>query len=921
MVFFEFCAQELPLVNQFTPEDYKAESQNWAISQAENGFLYVANNSGLLEFNGASWKLYPTPNETIIRSVKVVQEKIFTGFYMDFGFWEKDEYGLLQYTSIVKQKEISLLDDEQIWNIVALDGWMLFQSLQRIYIYNLETGFVKKINSRENAVISKMFKVDDNVYFQETGSGIFKIEKGIPVLVSDAEVFKQVAVVLAFKKENQLVFLTDSKGFFTIDKPYFFDDNELQVYLSDKTIYTAKKLSNNNFVIGTISNGVVSATEKGKVIFEINQRKGLLNNTVLTVFEDNSNNVWLGLDNGISKIDITSSLRVYKDVEGTLGTVYASSLHNGFLYLGTNQGLFYKKYPSKSEFEFIQGSQGQVWHLTKFKETLFCGHNSGMFIVDQGDIKKISNIHGAWGIKKLTDKSFLQGNYDGLYVFEKSLKGWGMKNKITGFNRSARYFELYHDNTVFINHEYKGVYKLKLNDSLTKVVNIAIDSSVQKGIHSSLIKYQDNIIYAHKDGVFRYHDKLRGFMKDTLLNQLIKKETFLSGRLIYDDASKKLFSFSKQNINFLRPDKFSANSIIEERGVSNALRKGAVGYENIQKLSGTNYLLGTLNGYLVVDLKENEENEYWVGINSIKNHELNSESSSLRLNESITLPAKQNNLEFQYSVPNLSNDKQVVYQYMLKGYMDEWSPWLNEYKVLFENLPFGDYTFQVRAKVGNQLVDNTPEYTFTIKRPWYFSNMAILIYVLSILAFSVFMDRIYKSYYGKKREEELKKQEQEFRLQNLAKEKEFIEIKNKQLNQDVDSKNRELAISTMSMIKKNELLGSIKKEILNITDEKSIKNVVKIIDANINNNDDRKMFEEAFNNADKDFIKKIKKLHNNLTPNDLRLCAYLRFNLSSKEIAPLLNISSRSVEVKRYRLRKKMNLAHDVNLTTYILEI
>jgi len=81
------------------------------------------------------------------------------------------------------------------------------------------------------------------------------------------------------------------------------------------------------------------------------------------------------------------------------------------------------------------------------------------------------------------------------------------------------------------------------------------------------------------------------------------------------------------------------------------------------------------------------------------------------------------------------------------------------------------------------------------------------------------------------------------------------------------------------------------------------------------------MFQEAFNNADKNFIKKIKAIHSELTPNDLRLCAYLRLNLSSKEIAPLLNISPRSVEVKRYRLRKKMKLDHDENLTDYIINI
>ena len=72
-------------------------------------------------------------------------------------------------------------------------------------------------------------------------------------------------------------------------------------------------------------------------------------------------------------------------------------------------------------------------------------------------------------------------------------------------------------------------------------------------------------------------------------------------------------------------------------------------------------------------------------------------------------------------------------------------------------------------------------------------------------------------------------------------------------------------------------------------------------------------------NADTDFLKKVKLAHPSLTPNDLRLCAYLRLNLSSKEIAPLLNISVRSVEIKRYRLRKKMELHHDQGLVEYIL--
>jgi DNA-binding CsgD family transcriptional regulator len=125
----------------------------------------------------------------------------------------------------------------------------------------------------------------------------------------------------------------------------------------------------------------------------------------------------------------------------------------------------------------------------------------------------------------------------------------------------------------------------------------------------------------------------------------------------------------------------------------------------------------------------------------------------------------------------------------------------------------------------------------------------------------------------------------------------------------------------MSMIKKNSLLGSIKAELQSLSNLSGLSSVIRIIDQNINNDDDWNFFEEAFNNADQDFLKKIKEIHPNLTPNDLRLCAYLRLNLSSKEIASLLNISSKSVEIKRYRLRKRMNLEHGANLISYILSV
>jgi len=263
----------------------------------------------------------------------------------------------------------------------------------------------------------------------------------------------------------------------------------------------------------------------------------------------------------------------------------------------------------------------------------------------------------------------------------------------------------------------------------------------------------------------------------------------------------------------------------------------------------------------------------------------------------------------------------VSYQYRLEGLDDQWSDWFKNPSVSVKNLRFGEYTFKVRALVGNQLSKNIDSFTFRIKRPWYYSNWAILCYILSVGVFIFIIHKLFKSYYKKQQALILEENLRKIKRNKFKAEKQIVQINIEKLRLDIASKNRELAISTMSIIKKNEFLNTIKDQLKKVDNTPEVKSVIKTINRNINNTDDWKFFEKAFNNADKDFLKKMKSLHPDLTPNDLKLCAYLRLNLTSKEIAPLFNISVKSVEVKRYRLRKKMALPHENNLAEYILNL
>lgn len=923
-ILFLFCSsvwsQEIPPINVFTTEDYGAENQNWAISQTSNKFIYVANNKGLLEFNGANWELYPTPNETIMRSVKCYENRIYTGFYMDFGFWEKNDFGSLFYTSIVENSKIQMLEDEQIWEISELDDWMLFKSLQRIYLYNLKTKVFKIIEASNN--INKLTKIENTIYFQELGKGVFMIENGVPKLISNHSILKENKIVEFFFKDDKLFVLTQKKGFF------FLENSELkkwlipaEKFLSNKTIYSAAKLKNGNIVLGTISNGFIKLYENGELFYQINQGLGLSNNTILSVFEDVDDNIWLGLDNGINSINLKSPFKSFIKKTNFWGTIYASIIYKENLYLGTNQGLYFKKKDSNDDFKFVDNTQGQVWNLQEINNTLFCSHDSGTFIIKENNAVLIKGVEGTWGLRKINENTLIQGNYDGLYVLIKDGQLWKLRNKINGFSTSSKYFIIKDNNKVFVSHEYKGVFKLDIDKEYRNVIKVVKDKSVEKGIHSSIIEYHKDIFYACKKGVYRYVEANNNFEIDTTYSKLMPAEKFLSAKLIFDKLNNKLWSFTKDDIRYFTPGKLSDKPNLKIIPIKGALHIGASGYENIIHLQEKKYLIGTSDGYLTVDLNTiKEPKDFYININKVLNNKIDKSQRTIKLKDKPTFNNDENNLEFFYSVSNYNKTSSIKYQYKLEGLNEKWSKLTKNNSFLFENLPFGNYTFKVRASIDNKLSENIAEYSFKVDKAWYISNVFVFLYVLLSIILGYLIHVASKRYYRKQREDLLEKTQRELELKELENSQKIIKLNNDKLRADIESKNRELATSTMSIIKKNEFLNSIKSELVTQGKE-GLDKVVKIIDKNLNNTDDWKMFQEAFNNADKNFLKKIKSKHSNLTPNDLRLCAYLRLNLSSKEIAPLLNISPRSVEVKRYRLRKKMDLPHDANLTNYILEI
>ncbi len=653
---------------------------------------------------------------------------------MEFGYWQRNKLGGLDYTSLSQNIGIPLIEDEEFWNILALDDFIVFQSLKRIYIYNIKDDTAKIINT--DTTITKMFKVGETIYFQRKGKGVFKIEYGKDYLIFDDATFNNDEVITIFQNNEELLVLTQNEGLYTFKNGNLAkSDVESNNYLSNFSFYDAIRLKDNRFILGTIANGIICLNQKGEFEYQINQNKGLANNTVLSLFEDLENNIWLGLDNGISYMNMNAPYKVFTDSKGILGSVYTAAVYDDNLYLGTNQGLFYKKLGIVDDFKFVNGTQGQVWSLREIDNMLFCGHNSGTYAIIGDESKKISNVQGTWDISKLDENPeiLLQGNYDGLYILERSNNSWKLRNKIEGFNNSSRYFETL-GNKIFVNHEYNGVFELEVDNGFTQVENVIINTTI-KGANSGILKYQEDLLYAYKDGIFKYNEEDNSFVKDSFYSQIYREDEYESGKLILTQPEDILWVFTKSDISFVNRDQLTNAPKIKGVPLTKDMREGILGYEHITRLDDSQYLIGTTSGYMIFDINNLAIKDFQVHIGSIINN--NIKSAEVFIDKAVKgdFDPNENNMTISYYSPEFYRYLDAQYQFRLLGIYDNWSDWSENSNASFENLPFGDYTFKVSKDREYHFKEHSFIFIQYCKALVYFQFIDYHIYFRDIIVF------------------------------------------------------------------------------------------------------------------------------------------------------------------------------------------
>jgi len=929
----------LPFITNYGASTYHAGIQNFDIVQDELGRIFVANNLGLLEFDGKNWFRYGL-NNTKVRSAFVSKDnRIFVGSQGDFGFLEANGQGKLEYTSLADSLPSPVRDFDETWKVFGSGESVYFCTFERIYVYHGQGLDV--IDPGKRLDIS--FQVANQVITQLVGEGLFEVNlEGLnPIRNGNFFKDKRVSTILPFDQNTWLV-STFSHGLFLYDgnvRPFPLQGN---FWKNEYLINYSTRLKNGNIALATQNAGLFVIDKEGKLLNHLDKDAGLMDLTINYIFEDSQQGLWLAMNNGVARVDLFSPFSVIDDRMGLEGSGYAAVKVGDDVFLGTNNGLFLWK---EDQIIPISGTEGQVYSIQNIRGEIILNHHNGTFSIQSNKAIPISTVQGAWIVKAHPKNPdfYIQGTYTGLSLFKKVGGRLQFIQKIKGFEESSRVME-FDGTTLWVAHGYKGVYRITLSEDLGTVLESKLYNSAHGFPNDVLInvfKAADRLLFTANGGIYQFDQEKERVLPMDEFNSLFGYGTVMAD--LESDALGNIYFIEQSRLGIIRFQKNRQLSL-HYSPFNKLKRLWNDDLANVLVLDEQHILIGAKQGFIHYDPQKDQvkPNQTKVFFREIRNDgELENLlysghgtiSGLSQGGEVSSFPYSQNSFTFDFGSPHFESGEEIQYQYRLQNYDVDWSDWSTDSRKEYTNLPEGEYVFSVRAKTIFDEVTEPIEYSFTIRPPFYRSVVAYMVYasLIGALLFLAFkwVDKRYKKQTLVLQQEKFKAlQQKDDVIESITQrsEEEIVRLKNAQLQSEIDFKNQELTSSAMNLIQKNKLLSTIKNSLKSLTNDSlssemqtQLNRLVRSIDKDLEGVENWSAFAENFDQVHGKFITRLKEHFPELTAQEIKFSAYIRMNLNTKEIANLLGISVRGVEIGRYRVRKKLGLSRQDSLSDFLL--
>ena len=760
-----------PFIQNYSYMDYKGDNQVWGGVQAKNGLLYFVNSEfGILEYDGVNWKHIKFTNNSSGRSIDISKDgTIFVGGVGDIGYL-KTVNGETKFISIKKNIPKKYRNFEYVWETVATDNGVYFGTNNIIYRWH--NNKITIIENKNGFHITR--KVNGIGYTRiYENEGLMRLDKDKLTLIPDGEKFKDISMngLINYNKNNILI-LSRDKGIFIFDgkklKPFKTDADK---FLLKNKIYDGKKINRNLFVIATKQAGVIGIDRKGKIKFFLNKKIGLRDNLVTGLFVDKNKDLWITSDNGISKVEIPSSLSRYGTFSGIKASINDIIKYNGSLYLSTMTGIYKENSNPKNEkeiFKKLKGITTNCWEMVNINDNLIVGTNDGLYKIDKNklikidvDLKDITNLI----VSKNNSNILYLSTKDGISIVKLKDNKFELITKNIGIDFQPWSLAITNNGILWGTSEIGDVFNVDFSKGLkAPVIKIFGKNSGLKGGKYFISSIDNKILISTTKGIFKKDN--HKFILDSRF-----KNTKENAKLIEDNhhniwirhgatqvitVAKKSLDNDQLNFKKIPFRRFSGYKFkaiyIENNGVAwFGGPEGLIKYTpRIEDISEHKTLIREVifNNKIVFG-KYNSVNDR------------SDDIISKYKEKSAIFNYGDNSIKFSYAMPYFVKEKTNQYQVRLEGYNNEWLDWTTTPFINYTNLSEGDYKFYVRGKNIYEDLTNEDVFIFTILPPWYRTWWAYLIYGLIALLIIYLAVSWQVRKVRKEAEKELKKQEEQ----------------------------------------------------------------------------------------------------------------------------------------------------------------
>lgn len=940
-----------PIFRNYSPLEYHAQTQNWDIEELPGGRVAFANNAGMILFDGDQWNVYPIRNYTVVRALRYDEsrQRLYAGATGEFGYYIVDEHTYrITYHSLSDQLPQHDRQFGEIWKILIFNlgksnEQIAFQSKSHIFIYN-NKGYERTIHCGNDRI--ETVGAYNGRLVVATRSLIGEV-RGNSIVPLPGATFKERTIVRYLGPYlGKLIVATQHNGLFAYDgkslQPFA---PEMRPMLANAEIFSIS-VRDSKMAIGTVRGGLIAKDFTNGQTFYVNSSQGLQNNTILSLNINSRGGVWMGLDNGISFSVPNSAFCNVISRRYNVGTGYTALADGMTLYLGTNQGLYLRYLPFAQTMQAsspiaVDGVTSQVWHLSKIGGTILCGTDRGLFRVNGTSASRIDGVDGTWAVCQLTHHPgyMVACDYIGMVLLrmEGGIPKFVRRLKVSMPSSGNIYEDV--DGTIWMSQWQQGIYHLRLSDDMTTMRQIALynkDNGLVTNENNQLCKVNGRIYISSVDGFYSYDHR--------------------TGRLVYDKPLSSIFNVYGSSLHLVSTP--SGDIWAQKGGFLAIAHRGYNGYtvdslsyrtilENQQVMLGDisifsddQSLINSTDGfYLVKNRMRNNNKDYPLYIRRITSTN-NGDSilyQSLAYQTEpgeLRIPHSLNSIRVEFCMPEYRASDAVTYLCYFENYDSHWS--YTSTSKEYTQLDKGVYILHVKG--FNRLSGKWQETTVKIRvmPAWYESVFAYVVYfILVCLGFWLllrwFKYRANRELLRERRHNERQLNEQRVRLEveRSKRRAQSAEMQAERLQNELKHKSSELASSTMNLIHQNDMLQKLSEDMQSLSESvrrderkvvvtKHIQDIRSSLQSFLNDDTDWERFEENFNVVYDDFMVSLTRQFPLLKKSDRKLCAYLKMGLSSKEMASLLNMSVRSVETARYRLRKKLSLEAGDNLTDFI---